>query len=269
MKLPGLIKPKMWIYLSLLVGTVGAMVALKNCSRQAIFAIATSSGDTLDVAIEYSPLSLYMYDDTLGGFNRDLLLLIEKHSHRPIKLHPIVNLQNSLDLLDEGIYDIVAAQLPSTKEFKNKYLFTDSIYIDRQVLVQKLDSAKVAVKSQLDIAGKSLHVVSGSPVISRIQNLSRELGDTINIINEERYGQEQLFLMVETGEVEYAVVNEKLAKELAKKYTDIDVSTAVSFNQFQAWVLKKDNVALKDSVNSWLENLRKTEEYQDLYNRYF
>ena len=60
MKLPGLIKPKMWIYLSLLVGTVGAMVALKNCSRQATPAIVTSSGDTLDVAIEYSPLSLYI-----------------------------------------------------------------------------------------------------------------------------------------------------------------------------------------------------------------
>ena len=189
MKLPGLIKPKMWIYLSLLVGAIGAMIALKNCSHEVISSPVTSSGDTLDVAIEYSPLSLYMYNDTLGGFNRDLLLLIEKYSHRPIKLHPIVNLQKSLGMLEEGNYDIVAAQLPSTKEFKDKYLFTDSIYIDRQILVQKLDSTKVAVKSQLDIAGKTLHVVAGSPVISRIENLSRELGDTINIIKEERYCQ--------------------------------------------------------------------------------
>lgn len=260
----------MWVYILLLLATIGAMISLNKCSKEVTPLHKGSSGDTIDVAIEYSPLSLYMYDDTLGGFNHDLINMIVKEAGIKIKMHPVVNLKESLDLLDKGIYDIIAAQVPMTADFKNDYIFTDSIFIDRQVLVQKKDSlGNIEIKSQLDIAGKTLHVVEASPVITRIRNFSRELGDTIHIVTEKRYGQEQLFLMVETGEIEYAVINEKLAKEMAKKFPDIDISTAVSFNQFHSWILRKDNTELRDSINSNINKLRGTVKYRNLYNRYF
>ncbi len=260
----------MWVYLLLLFSAIGAMIALNKCSKPSVALQKGSSGDTIDVAIEYSPLSLYMYDDTLGGFNHDLINMIAKESGINIKMHPVVNLKESLELLDKGVYDIIAAQVPMTADFKDHYLFTDSIFIDRQVLVQKKDSlGNIEVKSQLDIPGKTLHIIEASPVITRIRNFSRELGDTIHIITEKRYGQEQLFLMVETGEIEFAVINEKLAKEMAKKFPDIDISTAVSFNQFHNWILKKDNTELRDTINSNINRLRGTAKYRNLYNRYF
>ena len=268
---PFLVRPKMWLYLLLLAVTIATMVMLNRCSRQAATSqFVAASGDTLNVAIEYSPLSLYMYDDTLGGFNHDLLALIQIRAARPVKMHPIVNLKQSLELLNDGTFDIVAAQLPSTTDFKNKFLFSDSIYIDRQVLVQKRDSlGNVAIRSQLDVAGRTLYVVDGSPVVTRIRNFAREIGDTINVVTERRYGQEQLFLMVNAGEIDFAVINEKLAKTMAKRYPAIDVSTAVSFNQFQSWVLKKDNRQLADSLNRWLSDVRTTSAFKELYKRYF
>ena len=82
MKTPMLMKPKLKIYAALLVATIALMVALGRCSRQYASKEAQSSGgDTIDVAIEYSPLSLYMYADTLGGFSHDLLNLIAKREH--------------------------------------------------------------------------------------------------------------------------------------------------------------------------------------------
>lgn len=262
----------MKIYLALLIAAVGAMVALYRCAGHdtGMNNQSVSGGDTLDVAIEYSPLSLYMYDDTLGGFNYDLLRLIGRREGVEIKMHPVVNLKESLEGLDKGLYDVVAAQVPVTTDLKNNYLFSDSIYLDRQVLVQLKDSlGNCSVKSQLDLAGKSLYVVDGSPVVSRINNLSREMGDTINIVTEKRYGQEQLFLMVASGEIEFAVISYKVAHSMSADYPQIDISTAVSFNQLQSWVLRKDAGALRDSLDSWLDRARNTQEYKTLYSRYF
>lgn len=270
MKNPMLLKPKMTVYVGLLVVAVGMMVWLNRCSQSASDGFVKSQGDTLDVAIEYSPLSLYTYDDTLGGFNHDLLQLISRYKGIDIKLHPVVSLDESLRMLDEGNYDIVAAQVPATTDFKARYLSSDPIYLDRQVLVQKKDSlGNKAVRSQLDIAGKTLWVVKGSPVATRIDNLEREIGDSIIVKEEATYGQEQLLIMVATGEIDYAVVSDKIARSMISLYPQLDISTAVSFNQFQSWVLRKDNQELCDSLNSWLEQLQETEAYKQLYSRYF
>ena len=148
MKTPMLMKPKLKIYAALLVATIALMVALGRCSRQYASKEAQSSGgDTIDVAIEYSPLSLYMYADTLGGFSHDLLNLIAKREHLHIKFHPMTSLDGSLKQLREGTVDIVAAQMPSTSDFKQQYLFTNAVAIDKQVLVQRRGKdGAVAVK---------------------------------------------------------------------------------------------------------------------------
>ena len=269
---PVLLKPNMKVYIALLIVAVAAMVALYRCAGRGgnVGHIAGSGGDTIDVAIEYAPLSLYMYDDTLGGFNYDLLRLLEREEGLCVKMHPVVNLKESLEKLDNGVYDIVVAQVPATVEFKQRYLFSDSIYLDRQILVQLKDSVgNTKVKTQLDLAGKTLYAVGGSPAISRIHNLSRELGDTINVMPETRYGQEQLFLMVASGEIDYAVINYRIAESLSAQYPQVDISTDISFNQLQSWIMRKDDVVLCDSLNVWLRRIRKEPSYQETYSRYF
>ena len=262
----------MFVYCSLLVVAILAMISLKRCSNQGFnndFGMVKSS-DTVYVAIEYSPLSLYMYDDTLGGFNNDLLKLIERKENVSIKMIPVVSLSESLAQLEDGKYDILAAQVPVTAEFREKYIFSDSIYLDKQVLVQKRDTlGQFNVKSQLDLAGETLCVVSGSPVVDRIKNLSDEIGDTIRYKLEEKYGQEQLFMMVATGDIKYAVISEKIAKTLSPNYPNVSINTAVSFNQFQSWILNKSNVEMRDSLNVWLNRVRQTEVYKDIYSKYF
>ena len=267
-----LLKPSLRIYVLLLVAAIGAMIALYRCShgKGGMLPIAQGENDTIDIALEYSPFSLYMYGDTLGGFNYELLKLIGQYKGLKMEMHPMVNLGESLSLLDEGVYDIVVAQVPATVDFKRRYLFTDSIYLDRQVLVQLKDSlGKKSVESQLDIAGKTVYVVDGSPAISRIENLSRELGDTIGVVRESRYGQEQLFLMVASGEIKFAVISYKVASSMSAGYPDVDISTDVSFNQLQSWVLRKHSTALRDSLDVWLKELRQTPAYKEIYNRYF
>ncbi len=100
----------------------------------------------------YGPLSLYRYDDTLGGFSYDLLRQLASERGLHLKFHPVVALGDALSGLDEGLFDIVVGAMPMTERYRERYAFTAPVYIDRQVLVQLRDSAgKAPIGSQLDM----------------------------------------------------------------------------------------------------------------------
>lgn len=274
MKAIGNIKSKQLVlYLVLLAIVIFLMMSLKRCHDLGSTAAAdsphASGGDTLDVAIEYSPTFYYTYDDTLGGFCFDLMTELSRLHGRPMKFHPIATLATALNMLDNGTYDMVIAQFPVTRENKAKYLFTEALYLDRQVLVQRRRAdGSLAVSSQLDLAGDTVVVVKGSPMDERIASLSREIGDTIHIKREATYGSEQLLIMVATGEIRYAVVNESIARRMAQRYPSLDVSTEISFSQFQSITLKKGNQALCDTLDRWLIDAKKHPFYTSLTRRY-
>lgn len=270
------VKPKkgqVVLYVALLALVCASMLALRHCQgTAAVPAAATgkaSGGDTIDVAIEYSPTTCYTYADTLGGFDYDLMRLIASSARRPVKFHTIVTLEVALRGLDAGQYDVVVAQFPLTRSRKGKYLFTDAVYVDNQVLVQRRQPGGLAVKSQLDLAGDTVMIVAGSPMAERIASLSREIGDTIHTVAEREYGPEQLVMMVASGEARYAVVNRAIAVAMAARLKGIDVSVPISMTQFQSWILRKDEGALRDSLNTWLRAAKSSGAYDALHKRYF
>ena len=267
-------KGQVLLYVALLVLVCASMLALRHCQGQPTTPVAAtgkaSGGDTIDVAIEYSPTTCYTYADTLGGFDYDLMRLISSLSRRPVKFHTIVALEAALSGLDSGLYDVVVAQFPLTRSRKGKYLFTDAVYVDNQVLVQRrLPGGGLAVRSQLDLAGDTVMIVAGSPMAERIASLSREIGDTIHTVAEREYGPEQLVMMVAAGEVRYAVVNRAIAVAMAARVKGIDASVPISMTQFQSWILRKDEGSLRDILNSWLRAAKSGGAYGALHKRYF
>ena len=259
----------MILYVALLAIVVACMVALSLCDRPKVAPEdRASGGDTLDIAIEYSPVTYYTYDDTLGGYNYDLLRLMSGKARCPMKVHPVVSLEKALGGLEEGRYDVVVAQFPMTAGDTSRFAFTEPIYIDQQVLVQRRSSH--AIHSQLDLAGDTVWVVKGSPMVQRIASLSREIGDTIYVHVDELYGPEQLMMMVAAGEIRYAVVNRSIARAMASRLPNIDRSVAISLSQFQSWMVSKDRQGLCDSLNKWHHQIKlDTTAYLDLQRRYF
>ena len=257
------------LYLALLLIAIIAMIVLRNFDK-IVSTPDTPQRDSMVVAIEYSPLSLYTYSDTLGGFSYDLLRMVAQKAGINLKYQPMVTLTSSLKKLKSGEYRMVCAEFPVIKENKDDYLFTTPIYVDRQVLVQRIQpDSTIAVKSLLDLAHDTVWVVDGSSIASRLLNLSHEIGDTIYINADKEYGTEQLFLRVATGEIKQAVMNEQVAKKMATLYPNVDISTSISFTQFQSWILQREDSTFCDSINSWLEAVKLTPEYKSLYDRYF
>lgn len=259
------------IYTILLFAAITLMFAIRQCDNSHLSTftqIGNSKGDTIDVAISYTPMNYYIYADTLGGFNYDLLKIYSQQTGRPLKFHPIVSLDDALLKLDTGNFDMIVS-LPVDNKLRKKYLYTNDVFKDRQVLIQKLnDNGSIDVTSSLDLAGDTLHIEKDSPVAFRIQNLSHEIGDTIFIEEHAELSSELLFLKIAAGDYKYAVVNEKIARPLLEIHKNVSIDTPISFTQFQAWLLRKSDSNLQNQLNLWIDSIKNTQTYIDLLKKY-
>lgn len=240
------------LYVLLLVVTLGLMFSLKRCRHRE--AAPERPNDTIRVAMQYAPWSFYYENDSLKGFDYNVLVALGM----PFKLYPITNTDEGLAGLRERRYDLVVADLPQTADSARKYIFTEPIYLDRQVLVQRLDSpgAAPAITSPLQLGGRTVTVVEGSPMASRLRNLAREIGDTIIINERESTTTERLVTELALGadSVSLTIANSTLAEAIAREFPGrIDCSVPVSLTQFQSWVLMPEDTALRNAINARLK----------------
>lgn len=264
------------LYLALLAVAVAVMVGLKQCTTGASSDNADAEVDSLAlrVAIEYSPLAVEARGDTLAGFGYELIRALEADTaFGRVKFFPVASARSALADLDSGLYDMVVAELPMTAVMKRKYLFSKPVYLDRQVLVQPLDSlGNPLVADQLDLGHRRVAVAKGSAAETRLHSLAREIGDSILIEPDSIYGPEQLVMLVNAGERPMAVVNAALAHKLAPQFPQLDMNLDISLTQFQAWVvsrrpsLRGRNVGA--SFDSALTRFMASPAYTELLNRY-
>lgn len=227
----------------------------------------------IHVATEYNSISFFVNGDTLSGFHYELIEAFARDHNLKTVITPEMSFEKRLQGLAEGKFDVIAYDVLATSELKDSLLLTHPIALNKEVLVQRKphtsqDSA-LFIKNQLELAGKTLHVVKDAPSILRIRNLSHEIADTIYIKEIEKYGPEQLIAMVAHGDIDYAVCNESIARMAIDSLPQIDISTDISFTQFYSWAVSKQSPALLDSLNTWLDTFKKTQTYKKLYQKYY
>lgn len=253
-----------WLYIILLVIAIGLMIMLRQCSTKRIGPRAESfaGGDTINVAIEISPTSYYFSGDSLNGEYYNLLRKIAKESpdSAPLNFHfiPFTRVEDAVKWLDQGRCRLVVGDIPITAELREKYIFVDPVAIDRQVLVQLRDTVSTDtlatgqsrfINNQFELGGREVRVPKGSPYVQRLRNLSREIGDTIYVIEDPEYSGEQLTILTAIGEVPLAVVSESTARTMKSRYPNLDYSVAISLNQFQSFLLLPSDSLLCQRLN--------------------
>lgn len=260
------------LYLGLLAAVLLIMIFTRNLAAKGNSGNAsTSARDSLRVAIQISPIGISTHGDTLDGFYYDMIRQMAKKEHLALKIDGFTQVKNALDDLENGKCDIVISDIPITSELRDRFLFTEPIYTDRQTLVQLTDSVTglPPIRTQADLRGDTVYLAAQSPFISRLRNLSHELGDTIYIFQDPHYGPEQMMLLTAIGQLKNVVVNEQTARNIAKDYPQLDISLALSFNQFQSWAVSADKPQLLDSLNVWIARFKNTPQYEKLVDKYF
>lgn len=226
----------------------------------------------LRVMMEYNPSDYYVEDDTILGFQYELCQAIARLSGMEVQIHLEMSLEKSFEMLDQQQVDVIARNIPITSESKETHLFTDPIILNKQVLVQrtaKANQGQSPIRNQIHLGKKKLYIPKNSPALLRIKNLEHEIGDTIYIEEDELYSDEQLIIQVAKGDIDFAVCNQQNAERMAKQYPEIDIQTDISFTQLQSWAVRIESPILLDSLNHWLDTLKKNGLYDKVYNRYY
>jgi membrane-bound lytic murein transglycosylase F len=232
----------------------------------------------LVVITDFNSTDYFIYRGQPMGYQYELLQ--ELTDYLGIKLDVMVSndLDDSFRKLTNGECNLIAINLTITKERKKYVDFTMPHGQTRQVLVQrkpdnwkKLSRAAIEnqmIRNQLDLAGKTIYIQNGSSYYERLKSLSNEIGDTIYIM-ETPEEVEQLISLVAEGTIDYTVCDENIALVNQTYYPNIDVETTISFPQYLAWAVQKGNTSLKQEIDKWFSEFRKTTTYAVIYNKYF
>lgn len=227
-----------------------------------------SGGDTLDIALLYGPGSFYIYQDSLAGINHDVAIMFERDTKIPVKIWPLTEPKEGMTKLENGTFDILAS-LPLDNNIKRNFPVSESIFLDKLVLIQMADSlGNKKINSSLDLNGKEIFVASGSSAVHRLKNLSEEIGGDIKITELPEVSDELITLQIVNGTYPLAVVNERVARDLAKNYPDLRYDSSVSFTQFQVWLFNPEDSIPFQEFNKWFEEFKTSDDYRKIITKY-
>lgn len=259
------------------LGSCGDSEKGKNENLNDLLAIQKSG--KLVAITDYNSTSYFIYRGTPMGYQYEMLQNLAKYLNLELELIVNSSLDDAFNKLVQNECDLLAINLNITNERKDIFSFTEPIGKTRQILVQKKPEnwrrmsnrniIKHLIREPLDLAGKTVHVVKNSAYYSRLLSLQNEIGDSINIVEVENYEAEQLIALVEKGEIDYTIADENVAKLNQTYYPNLDVKTAISFTQNQAWAVNKNSPQFLTEVNKWVKNMHGSALHAVIYNKYF
>ncbi len=230
--------------------------------------------------MDNSSTGLFIYRGKTMGYEYELLQAFAESIGVELRINITPGLEEGFQKLNAGEGDILAYNLTVTKERKKRIAFTHYHNLVKMVLIQRKPSnwremklheiENTLIRNPVDLIGKEILVRSHSSYVSRLQNLSDEIGGDILIIQDDpEVETETIIRKVAEGDIDYTVAEEDIALVNATYHPNLDVKTAVSFPTQIAWGVRKNAPDLLDTLDSWILRMRKKSDYYTIYNKYF
>lgn len=226
--------------------------------------------DTIKAAMMYGSTSYFVYKGQDMGLEYEYVKDMADSIGVSIDIHSDYNIESMLQKLDKGEVDIIACNVPMTKEYKQKYTFCGRQVITKQVIIQRAISKRKRIGNVTELIGKEVYV-SQKKHRDRMDNLNKELGGGIVIKewNNDSITIEDLIEKVSKGEIEYLVCDDDLAKVNRTYYPNIDINLEVSFDSRSSWVVRKDCPLLAEFVDTWSKEYSKTIKEKAILKKYY
>ena len=202
----------------------------------------------------YSSTSYFNYRGQEMGFQYELSEQFAKSLG--VKLHVVVarNVQGLINKLLAGEGDIIAYNVPITKELKDSLIYCGEEVITHQVIVQRAGGKTKPLTDVTELIGKDVYVKPGK-YYDRLVNLDKELGGGIHIhkVTNDSISVEDLITQVSQGKIPYTVADNDVAKLNTTYYPNLNIKLSISFDQRASWAVRKDSPELAAAANKWHE----------------
>ncbi|MDR0938366.1 MAG: transporter substrate-binding domain-containing protein [Mediterranea sp.] len=226
------------------------------------------SGELVALTL-YSSTSYFNYRGEEMGFQFELVRQFAQSLGLELRVEVAANTAELVEKLLAGEGDLIAYNLPVTKQRRDSLRFCGEEFIAHQVIVQRRQG-KQTLNDVTQLVGKEVYTKPGKHY-RRLVNLNQELGGGIHIheVTSDSVTTEDLIAQVADGKIEYAVADDDVAKLNTTYYPGLDIRLAISFDQRASWAVRKECVLLAQAVDQWHEQNKTSPSFTASVKRYF
>lgn len=218
----------------------------------------------------YSSTSYFIYRGQEMGFQYELSDQFAKSLGLKLRVEVAKNVHELIQKLLSGEGDMIAYNLPITKEWKDSLIYCGEDIITHQVIVQQGNGKQQPLTDVTELIGKNVYVKPGK-YYNRLVNLNNELGGGINIheITSDSVTTEDLITQVAQGKIPYTVADNDQAKLNKTYYPHLNINLSISFDQRSSWAVRKTSPELAAAANKWHKENLTSPAYTASMKRYF
>ncbi len=218
----------------------------------------------------YSSTSYFIYRGQDMGFQYELSEQFAKSLGVKLRIEVARNVHELITQLLTGKGDLIAYNLPITKEGKDSLIYCGEEIITHQVIVQRDGKESKPLKDVTELIGKEIYVKPGK-YHERLANLNRELGGVIIIhkVNDDSISTEDLITQVAQGKISYTVADNDVAQLNATYYPNLNIGLSISFDQRASWAVRKNSPQLASVADKWHAENMTSPDYTASMKRYF
>lgn len=224
----------------------------------------------LTVLTLYSSTSYFIYRGQEMGFQYELSEQFAKSLGVKLRVEVTNSVDELIRKLLAGKGDMIAYNLPVTKEWKDSLLYCGEDVITHQVIVQRGRGKRKPLEDVTELVGKNIYVKPGK-YADRLVNLNNELGGGIQIhlVTNDSITTEDLITQVAQDKIPYTVADNDLAKLNKTYYPNLNIGLSISFDQRSSWAVRKDSPELAAAVTQWHQENMASTAYTASMKRYF
>lgn len=218
----------------------------------------------------YSSTTYFIYRGQDMGFQYELSEQFAKSLGVKLRIKIARNVQDLIRKLIDGEGDLIAYNLPITKEWKDSLTYCGEEVITHQVIVQRSGKRNKPLKDVTELIGKDVYVKPGK-YYERLVNLDKELGGGIHIhkVTNDSITVEDLITQVSQGKIPYTVADNDIARLNTTYYPNLNISLSISFDQRASWAVRKDCPQLAEAATQWHKANMTSPAYTASTKRYF
>lgn len=218
----------------------------------------------------YNSTSYFIYRGQEMGFQYELAQQFTQSLGLKMEVKVARNVADMERKLINGEGDLIAYNLPITKEGKNRVTYCGNEIITHQVIVQQTGRQTRPLKDVTELIGKEVYVKPGK-YYERLVNLNQELGGGILIkkVTSDSIGVEDLIAQVSEGKIQYTVADNDIARLNATYFPNLNIHLSISFDQRSSWAVRRDCPLLAQAANEWQKNNATSPAYTASMKRYF
>lgn len=257
-----------FLLLTLLWSCGGNRTSSDNTDKNDLQQIKDSGG--LVVLTLYSSTSYFNYRGQDMGFQYELSEQFAKSLGVKLKIKVARNTHDLIRKLLAGEGDLIAYNLPITKEWKDSVTYCGEEIITHQVVVQRNNGKERPLKDVTELIGKDIYVKPGKHY-DRLVNLDKELGGGILIhkVTNDSITMEDLITQVAQGKIPFTIADNDVARLNKTYYPNLNIQLSVSFDQRSSWAVRKNSVQLAAAANQWHKENMTSPAYTVSMKRYF